>query len=165
MIENVVVSDTSVLINLARVEHEHLLPKLYRCIFAPPAVRSEFERLASTKQRFMGLQWPGWIILQTPDSTLDLVAGDHDLDRGEHEAIALALEIRADCLLVDEAAGRAAADHLHLKHTGILGILLKAKDCGYIPCIREPLEAIIKKGRFYLSDQLIAATLKQAGEL
>jgi hypothetical protein len=49
------------------------------------------------------------------------------LEPGESESIALALEIGADLLLIDERRGRAEADRLGIKITGLLGILVEAK--------------------------------------
>ena len=51
----------------------------------------------------------------------------HDLDPGEAEAIALAVEIGADRILMDEKRGRQIALHHSVKPVGVLGVLLRAK--------------------------------------
>lgn len=51
-----VVSDTSVLLNLCRVSAEGLLPALFREVWVPPAVATEFSRLAASRARFQGLR-------------------------------------------------------------------------------------------------------------
>ncbi len=49
-----VVSDTSVLLNLCRVSAEGLLPALFREVWVPPAVAAGFARLAESRARFQG---------------------------------------------------------------------------------------------------------------
>ena len=56
-----VVADTSVLLNLCRVGHEHLLPALFREVQIPPAVHGEFIVLSQNRLRFLGLVLPGWV--------------------------------------------------------------------------------------------------------
>jgi hypothetical protein len=56
-----VVADTSVLLNLCRVGHEHLLPALFQEVQIPPAVHGEFVQLAQSHSRFRGLTLPGWV--------------------------------------------------------------------------------------------------------
>ena len=46
----------------------------------------------------------------------------YDLDRGERAALALALEIKADLILIDDAAGRREARLLGIRMTGTVGI-------------------------------------------
>ena len=55
-----------------------------------------------------------------------------DLDRGEAEAIALAIERRADLILVDEKRGRRIAAAAGLTVTGLLGVVARAKRTGLI---------------------------------
>jgi predicted nucleic acid-binding protein len=47
----------------------------------------------------------------------------NELDGGEAEAIALAVELEADQILIDERRGRIVAARINLKYVGILGIL------------------------------------------
>lgn len=62
-----------------------------------------------------------------------------DLDKGEAEAIVLATEIAADLIILDESLGRFHAKHIGLKVTGTIGMLLKAKELGYITEIKPLL--------------------------
>ena len=86
-----------------------------------------------------------------------------DLDPGESEAIALAVEMRADFLLIDENLGRATALRLGLSITGLLGVLLVAKQQKLIPEVAPQIEALLA-GVFWLSSDVIARILRQAGE-
>ena len=45
-----------------------------------------------------------------------------DLDRGEHDAILLALHLKADLVLMDEREGAEEARRLCLTATGMLGV-------------------------------------------
>ena len=60
-----------------------------------------------------------------------------DLDRGEREAISLALERQADFLLIDEQAGRREAVTRHLTVAGTLAVLLQAALLGKIELSTE----------------------------
>ena len=86
---------------------------------------------------------------------------DH-LDVGEQQAIALAYA-RNTTLIIDERLGRQAARRLGLTVTGSTGVLIEAKQRGYIPSVRPLLEAARQQG-YWLSDELIAIAVKMAGE-
>jgi predicted nucleic acid-binding protein len=127
-----VVSDTSVLINLAVIGQAGILSRLFQTVVAPEAVRAEFVRLASTELRFRGAQWPDWVEVRRPAGIpAGLLDWPRRLHAGERDAIALALEIHADALLVDEEAARSAARAHGLHVTGIVGIPLQAKASGF----------------------------------
>jgi predicted nucleic acid-binding protein len=48
----IVVTDTSVVLNLAWLREDRLLPELFGQVLAPPIVRAEFERLTRADLRF-----------------------------------------------------------------------------------------------------------------
>ena len=104
---------------------ERLLPSLFERIIIPPAVRAEL--LAAHTMI------PEWLEVQTP-STVPLSVRSARLDLGEMESLALALELRPELVLMDEQMGRRTARELGLRVTGILGVLLIAKERG---CITE----------------------------
>ena len=86
------------------------------------------------------------------------------LDPGESEAIALSIEMSADLLLLDERAGRVAADRAGLRVTGVLGVLLRAKQNGHIQAVKPEVEALRTRARFFLSRQMERNFLNLAGE-
>jgi hypothetical protein len=87
-----------------------------------------------------------------------------DLDRGEAETIALALETDADLVLLDEQDGRHMAQRLDLHVIGVVGMLLEAKAKGLIDQIRPQLDALRWTANFYLSDAIYQAVLTMASE-
>ena len=151
----IIVGDSSVLIALAQVGKLDLLRQLYGSVTVPAAVWVEvFDRRPSLV--------PAWVRCQTvPLAWLDRV--EAQLDLGEREAIALACELRADLLLIDERRGRVAAVGLGLTITGLVGVLLAAKQRGLLPTV-APIIRELRTGQFWMSDQLVRLALERAGE-
>ena len=87
-----------------------------------------------------------------------------ELDEGEAEAIALAHEIRADVVLLDERDARRAAMRMGLKVLGTVGILIGGKQTGKLVSLREQLDALRFQGKFRISQQLCDRVLREAGE-
>lgn len=86
------------------------------------------------------------------------------LDPGEAEAIALAEELRANVLLIDELAGREVASHGGFTVLGTLGILLEAKQRSLCPAVRPLLDRLRVELNFFVSPGLRQTILRQAGE-
>jgi uncharacterized protein len=85
------------------------------------------------------------------------------LDRGESEVLVLAKESGADLILMDEGRARKIARIAGFDVMGLLGLFLLAKNIGLVDRIR-PLMEDLRKKNFRVSDRLVAATLKRAGE-
>jgi len=88
-----------------------------------------------------------------------------ELDYGEAEAIALALETQSQIILLDEHDGRIKARALGLQPIGVLGILLRAKKEGKIDSLRATIESLQSEVGFFVADDLVQNILKQAGEM
>ena len=88
-----------------------------------------------------------------------------DLDRGEAESIALALELKADLLLLDEKDGRHIAQQAGLTVVGVVGMLLEAKAKGYLTAVRPYIEALRQQAGFYLHLRVYQAALRFANEM
>lgn len=160
-----VVSDTSMLVNLAVIGETRILAQLFQTVIAPQAVRDEFARLVAAETRFRGAVWPAWVEVRQPAAIPPaLLAERGRLHAGECEAIALAIELHADLLLMDEEAGRSAARALGLHVTGLAGILLRAKASGLIPSVASLLDRIVEDAGFWLGSALRREILLLAGE-
>ena len=85
------------------------------------------------------------------------------LDLGEAEAIALAEQLDARFLLIDEAAGRRIARRRGVSVTGVAGVLLSAKASGAVVAVRPIIEELSNAG-YRLSARLVSSVLERAGE-
>ncbi|MEO5924644.1 MAG: hypothetical protein ABIR70_12535 [Bryobacteraceae bacterium] len=103
----VVIADTSPINYLVLIAQIDLLKQLYARILIPPAVLAELKHpLAPKPVRDWADDPPVWVEVLTPKSSLVLA----QLDLGESEAIALATELEADVVLIDEQAGPAGGN-------------------------------------------------------
>ncbi|MDX2212165.1 MAG: DUF3368 domain-containing protein [Oculatellaceae cyanobacterium bins.114] len=161
----IVVSDTSPLCNLAIANHLWLLQAIYGNVVIPEVVASELANAQDLPdvQSILTLDWIQISSLTNVDLATQLER-DRNLDPGEAAAIALAVELQADDLLIDERLGRQEALSLGLSVIGILGILLVAKQRRLIQDIQPVLDVLINQANFYVSDRLYNQILKAAGE-
>lgn len=158
----VVVVNTTPLIALSLIDRLHFLQALYETVLIPPAVQEEVLRGGSRGTGVAELKQAAWIRiveLREPERA-DMLS---DLDRGEAEVLALALEVRADLTIIDERLARRHARRLGVPLSGTLGVLLRAKRRGLLDQIRPSVEQI-RRGGIRLSDAVVAEALKLAGE-
>ena len=160
----IVVSNTSPLTNLAAIGQFALLQQLYGRLHIAEAVWDELNA--------KGQHWPGrdevatadWIERHSVRNQALVTALRRDLDRGEAETIALALELGADLVLLDEREGRRAAQRLELRVAGVVGLLLEGKSQSAVDAVHPHLDALRHKAGFYLADQVYHSALALAGE-
>lgn len=161
----IVVSDTSALSNLAIVDHLWLLEALYQTVIVPDVVATELA--AASNPTISAILQLGWIQTQflTNSQLADQLQQERGLDAGEANAIALALELQADDLLIDERLGRQEAVRLGLSIIGILGVLLVAKQKSLVSQVQPVMDALINQAGFRISPQLYQRVLALAHEL
>ncbi len=85
------------------------------------------------------------------------------IDTGEAEAIVLALELKADLLLVDNRDARNLAKKLGLQLMGTLGVIALAKYRGLIPKAKPIINQLIESG-FWISRRVLEEFLKELNE-
>jgi len=160
----IIVSNTSPLTNLAAIGQFELLRQLYGEVHIPSGVWAELNA--------QGHRWPGsdqvaaatWIQPHTVQNQTLVAALRRDLDLGEAESIALALELQADLILLDEKEGRHAAQRLGLRPVGVVGVLLEAKANGLVEKVGPYLETLRQIAGFYLSESFYQSVLTLANE-
>jgi predicted nucleic acid-binding protein len=156
-----IVSNTTPIISLLKLNRLDLFQKLYTQIYIPSAVYEEIEA-GKAKGYYKDLSKIDWIRIteiQDKNATRYFL----DLDAGEAEAIVLATEIKADLIILDEKLGRFHAKHADLKVTGTLGVLIKAKSAGLIKELKPLLDELTDK-EVWISEKLKKEILKKVGE-
>ncbi len=125
----IVVSDTTPVNYLILIDQVHLLKELYGRLVLPRAAHEEMRREGAPEEvRAWTNQLPEWVEVReaaSPDPGLKLGAG-------EREAIALAEELGADLLLIDDAKARREARRRGLPVTGTLAVLVAAAEHGLV---------------------------------
>jgi len=159
-----VVSDSSALINLARIGKLALLRDLYVEVHIPEAVWEEAVVQGEGQAGANEIKAAPWVKAHRVKNSELVKALRQDLDAGEAEAIALALETHAERLLMDERLGRDTARHLGLRFTGLIGVLVEAKRKRLIPTIKAELDALRDVAGFRIADELYWRILKDEKE-
>jgi len=163
----IVISDTSAITNLAAIEYLQLLPQLYQQVIIPAAVYRELADIDPPVPGTLEVQTASWLEIRyvTNQEVVERLQNEVRLDPGESEAIALSLELSADLLLIDERRGRAEANRLGVRITGLLGILIEAKQKNIIPAVKPLMDALIATSDFRVSKALYNQILTIVGEI
>lgn len=155
----VVVADTGPFNYLLLIGHIEILPRLFEKVILPSAVKDELgnpEAPAIVREWIAAL--PPWLEIHHA-SDLSAVGG---LGAGEVEAIALALQLRADLLLMDDRRGVKAALGKGIEVTGTLGVLALAGKRGLID-LAEAFD-LIKETSFRYPQAIMDQFLKEDKE-
>ncbi|MBW1796636.1 MAG: DUF3368 domain-containing protein [Deltaproteobacteria bacterium] len=160
-----VVSNTDPIIGLAKIGRIFLLKSMAKEVLIPPMVHrelfgkigSETEQIDRALNDFMHIGNP------TPLEPA-IQRAIADLDEGEKQAVGLASTIQRDVLLLlDDRAGRQAAEELDIPTTGLIGFLLLAKEKGLVEKIGPLVEELRNKG-YWLSDEVMDVARRLARE-
>jgi predicted nucleic acid-binding protein len=151
-----VVADTGPIHYLILIEAVEVLPRLYDRIVLPRAVFNELTHAhAPDSVRRWASSLPPYVEVRAAPPT----AIHERLDPGEAEAIALAQQLHADSLLLDEIEARREAARLGLPVTGTIGVLEKAAERGLI-CLPDAIERLSRTS-FRISSALLDEALKR----
>lgn len=158
----VVISNTSPIFYLHRLRLLDLLQKLYQKIIVPKAVVAELEAGRRQGEDVPEIDSYEWIETQTIRSP-QILGLSTDFGSGETEVLALALEESDSLVIIDERLARQIARLRGLRVTGTAGVLLKAKQEGYISAVK-PLLDRLQEIHFHLSDNVRTLILSKAEE-
>ncbi len=160
------VSNTSPISNLAHIERLDLLRPQFPLLLIPGAVSVELSAHPdpAASAAIHGAVQDGWIrVAPVVDSPM-LRMLRAQVHRGEAEAIALAAELQASMVIIDELEGRGLAVNAGLSVTGTLGVLLKAKRAGLIDVVKPEIVKLRDIARFFIAPALEAKVLAASGE-
>jgi len=117
----IVISDTTAITNLYQIGRLQLLKDIFGKILIPPAVEQELSEVPGQLDFVSDMHF---IETKKPADAKNVTHFKSSLDDGEAEAIALAIELQADYLIIDEWKGRRIAQQAGLIVIGLIGILL-----------------------------------------
>lgn len=127
----IVISDTSPINYLILIGEIDILEKLLKRIVIPQAVFSELQH-AKTPQRVK--DWianvPSWLEVKHADASL--FTPSKRIGDGEREAIALAIELKADAVLIDDRDGTREARRQSLIAVGTVNLVERAAERGLL---------------------------------
>ena len=161
----IVVSDASPFAALSFIRQLDLLRQLYGVVLVPEAVWHEVAIVGADRPGRDAVQRAEWIERRMVQNRQLVLALLQDLDPGEAEAIALAVESEADLLLMDERLGRQKAQHLGVNVIGVIGVLIEAKRRGIISAVKPLMDQLRDVAGFRISDKLYWRVLTDQEEL
>jgi predicted nucleic acid-binding protein len=159
----IVVSDSTVLIGLSKLGKLTLLKEIFSKISIPEEVFKELVERGKSKPGSNLIRESSWIEKKTVKDKTQVNFLMGNLDKGEAEVLALAQELEADLILMDEGKARKSAVIAGFNVMGLLGLLNLAKNIGLIYEVR-PFVAELMTKKFRLSDKIIEEALIRAGE-
>lgn len=146
----IVISDTSPIRYLCQIGRIDILPAIFGSVVVPNAVAAELSRNATPQAaRDLIDNPPGWLHIQAPGRP---IAATGDFGEGEMQAIALALDLHADYLIVDDWAARTIAEQQQIAVIGTLGVLKIAARRKLVE-LKQAIDDLRLSG-FYISDKL-----------
>ena len=158
-----IISDTTPIISLIKINRLDLLEKLFEEVLIPEAVYRELTTNALFENEAKIVKTSSFLKTSSVQNrkSLQLLQAVSGLDDGESEAIILADELKSDVLIMDERKGRKVAEKLGIKITGTVGVLLQSYSENMISSveIKTYLDQL-KNSNIRLSESLIQKALE-----
>lgn len=160
-----ILSDTGPIIGLAKIGKLHLLKTIAELVIIPPTVHKELFGKTGNESAQIDEALNDFIhIREVPPLEINIRNFIEELDEGEKQVIGLACSFKQDAvLLLDDRKARGIAEKLNIRTVGLVGLLLLAKDRGFVDNVEALLEALRKSG-YWLSDELLSVAKRLAKE-
>jgi predicted nucleic acid-binding protein len=155
----ILIADSSALITLSIIKKLEILEKLFGDVFIPQAVFNEITKV--NKRESPELKEYCQNRIKTISTNINF---NISLGIGESEAIILYKEMEANFFLCDDKKAKKFAKSFNINVIGSLGVLLKAKETGYVTKIK-PLVEILKQSNIFIDDKIYRLVLAKAKEL
>lgn len=153
----IVVSDSTPLHYLVLIGRDSILQKLYGEVIVPPGVLQELSHpSAPTEISIWAKSPPVWLTVRTPVS---IPPDFDDLDFGERQALALAKEIQAELVLLDDKLARRRAEGESLKVKGTLGVVSDAARAGLLD-FRKTVE-LLQRTSMHIDPKLVERIIEE----
>lgn len=159
----IVVSDSTILIGLAKIGKLDLLREIFSKVYIPEEVFKEVTERGKKKPGSQVIRESWWIETKQIKDNTQVNFLMASLEKGEAEVLALAKEIKADLILLDEEKARKSAVIAGFEVMGLLGLLIVAKNLGLLKETRSSIEEL-KRKRFRISDKIVVEVLRKGGE-
>lgn len=151
-----IVADTGPINYLIQIGSVHVLEKLAEKTVLPASVVSELMHSAAPEAvRAWARAIPAWVEIRSAKKLIEIP----DLSLADREAIALASELRASVLLMDDQQARRSAAKFGVATIGTVGLLeiAAARNLLALPATLEKLRAT----SCFLPEELIESALRR----
>jgi len=138
------------------------LKELFSEIIIPDSVEKE---LAAIPSQLKLVNSKSWIKTESITNTELFYELLKHLDDGEAESIVLSIEMEAELLLIDEKKGRRIATEYGVKISGLIGVLIKAKEQLLISELKPVLDKLVYEIGFRINPKLYAEILQLVKEV
>lgn len=157
----IAISDAGPLIALARIGRFELLRHILGHLHIPQAVYDEVVlkgagRAGADETQKALSDWIDVLAVKGATMTRSLLT---KLGQGESEAITMAIEMRADLVLLDDRKARTIAEFMGLNVSGTIGVLIQAYGKGLVRDLEPVLDELKAQG-FHIGDRVYSEALK-----
>ena len=159
----IVVSNTTPILSLFKIERLGLLESLFGHVTIPMAVYNEIAVLGKGKDGHDLLDAAPYIHVKEIQNTMAARLLQSQLDYGEAETIVLAVELAADIIVLDEKKARKITQANSQRVIGTIGILRLALSKGLISDMKAHLDALIASG-IWIDKKLYQTVLQSVNE-